>query len=207
MLGVARDRIRETVPGLVRLMRKRRLEEMPRLLKTDEVGPEGLAVVDALDGRVRLVLGDAVRGFPAPPRPAPPRPAPPRSASQTPQTRTQTQKQPTKYDTIIQTFGLCSVPDPTTLLANMASHLQPNTGRILLLEHGRGTFDWMNRRLDTSAPQHFQKYGCWWNRDIERLVAEAAEKVPGLEVVRLERPGWFQMGTTLMIELRVNREK
>lgn len=97
--------------------------------------------------------------------------------------------------------------DPTTLLANMASHLQPNTGRILLLEHGRGTFDWMNRRLDTSAPQHFQKYGCWWNRDIERLVAEAAEKVPGLEVVKLERPGWFQMGTTLMIELRVKREK
>ena len=82
--------------------------------------------------------------------------------------------------------------------------MQPDTGRIILLEHGRGDREWMNKRLDKSAPEHFAKFGCWWNRDIEQLVREAAQKVPGLEVVKLERPLWFQWGTTLLIELRVN---
>jgi methyltransferase OMS1 len=151
--------------------------------------------VEALDGRVRLVLGDAVRGLPSPPSPPPPPPGSSAAAAQSP---------PTKYDTIIQTFGLCSVADPARLLANMAAKVQPDTGRIVLLEHGRGTWGWMNSRLDRSAPQHFQKFGCWWNRDIEQLVREAADQVPGLEVVKLERPLWFQFGTTLLIELKVN---
>jgi methyltransferase OMS1 len=114
---------------------------------------------------------------------------------------------PTKYDTIIQTFGLCSVADPGTLLANMAAKLQPDSGRIILLEHGRGYYDWLNKRLDNSAPKHFQKFGCWWNRDIEQIVQEAAQKVPGLEVVELKRPLWFQFGTTLLIELRVKSQQ
>ncbi|KAK4126984.1 hypothetical protein N657DRAFT_640867 [Parathielavia appendiculata] len=190
MMGVARDRIRETVPGLRRIMRKRRLEPMPRL-GVDQVGEGGMPVVEALDGRVRLVIGDAVRGLPPPP----PLPA---AGSSDP---------PAKYDTIIQTFGLCSVADPGTLLANMAAKLQPDTGRIILLEHGRGHYSWLNRRLDKSAPKHFQKYGCWWNRDIEQIVHEATEKVPGLEVVEVERPLWFQFGTTLLIELRVKTQQ
>ena len=37
---------------------------------------------------------------------------------------------PAKYDTIIQTFGLCSVADPGRLLANMAAKVQPDTGRL-----------------------------------------------------------------------------
>jgi methyltransferase OMS1 len=190
MMGVARDRIREAVPGLSRIMRKRRLEAMPRL-GVDDVGAEGVPVVEALDGRVRLVLGDAVRGLPGPP------PLPAVGSSEP----------PTKYDTIIQTFGLCSVADPGTLLANMAAKLQPDSGRIILLEHGRGYYDWLNKRLDNSAPKHFQKFGCWWNRDIEQIVQEAAQKVPGLEVVELKRPLWFQFGTTLLIELRVKSQQ
>jgi methyltransferase OMS1 len=80
MMGVARDRIRGAVPGLDRLMRRRRLEEMPRL-RVDEVSDEGLPVVEVLDGRVRLVLGDALRGLPAPPHGSgrAPRPSCPRS--------------------------------------------------------------------------------------------------------------------------------
>ncbi|KAH6842852.1 hypothetical protein B0I37DRAFT_383026 [Chaetomium sp. MPI-CAGE-AT-0009] len=204
MLGVARDRVRGAVPGLERLMRRRRLEEMPRLLQAGEVGAEGVPVVDALDGRVRLVLGDALRGLPSPPPPPPP---PSRAegtgGSQAPAVAAVA---PTKYDTIIQTFGLCSVADPVKLLANMAAKVQPDTGQILLLEHGRGSFEWMNKRLDKAAPKHFQKFGCWWNRDIEQIVREAAEQVPGLEVVTLKRPLWLQAGTTLLIELRVNSQ-
>ncbi|KAL2187308.1 hypothetical protein L209DRAFT_742646 [Thermothelomyces heterothallicus CBS 203.75] len=105
-----------------------------------------------------------------------------------------------------KTFGLCSVADPAKLLANMAAKLQPDTGRIILLEHGRGVYDWINRRLDKSAPKHFRKFGCWWNRDIEKLVRDAAETIPGLEIVELDRPLWFQWGTTLLIELRLNSQ-
>ncbi|KAK4242769.1 methyltransferase OMS1, mitochondrial [Achaetomium macrosporum] len=195
MMDVARDRIRESVPGLKRIMRKRRVEAMPNLsaLGVDAVGEEGLPVVEALDGRVRLVLGDALRGLPSPPPVGPKKGAAERPA--------------TKYDTIIETFGLCSVADPARLLANMAAKVQPDTGRIILLEHGRGFYDWMNKRLDKDATAHFQKYGCWWNRDIEQLVRDAAQTVPGLEVVKLERPGWFQWGTTLLIELKVKSQQ
>lgn len=202
VVGVARDRVREAVPGLKAVMGKRRVEGMPRFAGggLEGAGEEGVVVVDALGGRVRLVLGDAVSGLPSPPALGVGGPG----SSSSPDVKAAA---PTKYDTIIQTFGLCSVADPERLLVNMAAKLQPDTGRIILLEHGRGDREWMNKRLDKSAPEHFAKYGCWWNRDIEQLVREAAQKVPGLEVVKLERPLWFQWGTTLLIELRVNGQR
>ncbi|KAK3901622.1 methyltransferase OMS1, mitochondrial [Staphylotrichum tortipilum] len=189
MVGVARDRVREAVPGLEKVMRRRRAEGMPSLPPGTDAE---LTVVEACAGRVRLVLADAVHHLPAPPSLVSPPNQPPPPPDNNP-----------KYDTILQTFGLCSVPDPVALLSNMASSLRPDTGRILLLEHGRGFYSWLNARLDRSAPDHFRKYGCWWNRDIEALVREAAAAVPGLEVVKLERPLWFQAGTTLLIELKV----
>ena len=44
-----------------------------------------------------------------------------------------------KYDTIIQTMGLCSTPAPRQLLLSMMKHLDTSNpeARILLLEHGR----------------------------------------------------------------------
>jgi methyltransferase OMS1 len=193
MLGVARDRVREAVPGLKKLMRRRRLEPMPTLGKGggDKHDEEEAVVVDALDGRVRLVLRDALKGLPQPPI------LPPTTATNP------TTDAPEKYDTIVQTFGLCSVADPRKLLANMAAKVQPDTGRIILLEHGRGSYDFVNKRLDNNAMCHFQKYGCWWNRDIEQLVRDATQEIPGLEVVNLERPLLLQWGTMLLIELRV----
>ena len=187
MLAVARDRVRENVPGLSKVMRRRRAEPMP------ELGPEHTeseVVVNALDNRIRLVLADALHDLPAP-------------AARDERTG----KVPEKYDTIVQTFGLCSVSDPSALLAKMAAKVQPDTGRIILLEHGRGWWDWVNGLLDKYAPSHFEKYGCWWNRDIEKLVRDAAEVVPGLEVVSLTRPLVFQAGTTLLIELKVSSQK
>ncbi|KAM7197376.1 hypothetical protein V8F33_005597 [Rhypophila sp. PSN 637] len=183
MLGIARTRIREYIPGLDKLMHKRRREPMPRDMPQQG---QGFPVVDILDSKVRLFMGDA-QSF------LPPAPAAPTSGLQ-------------KYDTILQTFGLCSVADPAKLLSNMASVVKPDTGRIILLEHGRGWYDWINSKLDQFALPHFQRYGCWWNRDIEGVVREAAAQVPGLEVVRVERPFWTHFGTTLVIELRVKGE-
>ncbi|KAJ9165616.1 hypothetical protein NKR19_g261 [Coniochaeta hoffmannii] len=178
MMGVARTRLRETVPGLKKLMRRKRVEPMP----------ESGVVVDVLDSRVRLCIADAEQPLP---QPAPSSPAPPGT-------------EPGKYDTIFQSFGLCSVSDPVKLVTNLASVLQPGTGRIYLLEHGRGSFEFLNGWMDKTAEGHFKKHGCWWNRDIEGIVREAEKTVPGLEVVHLGRPLLRQFGTTLVIELKVN---
>lgn len=135
-----------------------------------------------LDGLLRLVHSDAHNPLPLPP----PREGVP------------------KYDTIVQTFGLCSVSDPVAVVSNLATAVKPGTGRIILLEHGKGWYGIVNGLLDRNAGQHFEKYGCWWNRDIQALVEEAARKTPGLEVVKVERPFLLQMGTLLWIELKMN---
>ncbi|KAK1759686.1 hypothetical protein QBC47DRAFT_398491 [Echria macrotheca] len=179
MLLLARDRLREVVPTLTKIMRRKRAEPMP---------PTEGVVVDVLDSRVRLIMGDALTELPPPP----------------PTTKTGTTTK--KYDTIVQGFTLCSVQDPTGLLINMAGMVEPDTGRIVLLEHGRSCwagFGWLNGLLDRHVDRHAEKWGCWWNRDILGIVRDAQDKVPGLEVVEVERP-WLQLGTVYYLELRVN---
>ena len=99
-----------------------------------------------------------------------------------------------RYDTIIQTMGLCSTGDPVGLLKNLGRSLEPG-GRILLLEHGKGTWDWVNDILDGLAPRHAREFGCWWNRDIGEIVRES-----GLEIVDIKRK---HFGTTWRVELRL----
>ncbi|KAI5217154.1 S-adenosyl-L-methionine-dependent methyltransferase [Aureobasidium subglaciale] len=100
------------------------------------------------------------------------------------------------YDTIVQTMGLCSTAQPVELLKNLSKHLDHSNpeARILLLEHGRSYIGWMNKLLDTTAPQHADKHGCWWNRDIGQLIEES-----GLEVVKERRK---QFGTVWIFELK-----
>jgi methyltransferase OMS1 len=136
-----------------------------------------------LSSRLRLIHSDAHH----------PLPPPPSSPS-------------AKYDTIIQTFGLCSVSDPVGVLTNLASAVKPETGRILLLEHGKGWYGVVNGLLDKNAGKHFEKYGCWWNRDIQGLVEEAVRATPGLEIVKIERPKVLQMGTMVWVELKVTNK-
>lgn len=111
-----------------------------------------------------------------------------------------TSPKPRKYDTVIQTMGLCSTPSPVDLLANMVQHLDtdnPNS-RILLLEHGRSYRQWLNNILDNSAEKHAEIHGCWFNRDIGALVEDAARQT-GLEIVTQRR---FHLGTTWIFELK-----
>ena len=151
--------------------------------KTADSGEEGISLAN---NRIRLLKADAQTSLPPPP-----------SSPSDPNAR------PEKYDTVIQTFGLCSVRDPVLLLSKMASVVKPETGRIILLEHGRSWYELVNGLLDRSARQHFERFGCWWNRDIELVVRAAERAVPGLEVLRLERPGWVTLGTHVLVEMRV----
>ncbi|KAJ4377880.1 hypothetical protein N0V83_000710 [Neocucurbitaria cava] len=97
------------------------------------------------------------------------------------------------YDTVIQTMGLCSTPEPVKLLQNIEASTKED-GQILLLEHGKSHYDWLNNMLDKSAPAHADEHGCWWNKDIGKIVEES-----GLEVVDIKR---YNFGTTWWLELK-----
>ncbi|KAJ5902410.1 hypothetical protein N7495_002938 [Penicillium taxi] len=88
----------------------------------------------------------------------------------------------TCYDTIVQTMGLCSIPDPLGTLKHLATIIEPHHGRILLLEHGRSCHGWINNVMDNLAPGHANRNGCWWNRDIGAIVRDS-----GLEIVEEKR--------------------
>ncbi|KAJ6262329.1 hypothetical protein Dda_3136 [Drechslerella dactyloides] len=95
------------------------------------------------------------------------------------------------FDRVVQTMGLCSQKSPVATLRNLERHCKPG-GKILLLEHGRSHYDWLNRILDTYVLDHARSWGCFWNRDIGQLLQES-----GLVVSRISR---FHLGTTWLIE-------
>ncbi|KAK8037887.1 hypothetical protein PG994_014654 [Apiospora phragmitis] len=178
MLDIGLRRLRQVVPhGAME-------DVLPKQPSFEQLArSEAGSGVQLLRGKVRIVQGDAQSPLPAPP------------------------KGVDKYDTVIQTFGLCSVRDPTLLIHNMAAVVKPETGRIILLEHGRSWWDLVNGLLDRSAKGHFERFGCWWNRDIEGIVEVAKSRIPGLEVVEFQRPGWATLGTHVWVELRIRDAK
>jgi methyltransferase OMS1 len=102
-----------------------------------------------------------------------------------------------KFDTVIDTFGLCSHQDPIQALQEMGRVCQEH-GQILLLEHGRSKYEILNTILDKLAPEHAKNWGCWWNRDIVNLVQES-----GLRIIELET---FHFGTTYKIIAKPNKK-
>lgn len=103
-----------------------------------------------------------------------------------------------QFDTVIQTMGLCSLPDPVAYLKHLGEITEPERGQILLLEHGRSYYGWVNRLLDDLAPAHANQHGCWWNRDIGQIIEQS-----GLEVVESKR---WHLGTTWKYVLRPRRK-
>ncbi|KAI0203602.1 hypothetical protein F4808DRAFT_25136 [Astrocystis sublimbata] len=182
MLDIALQRMHQVVPHMAEQIPKK--PSFAMMVAAANSSKSGLNLITFLSDRIRLLQSDVQTVLPAPPVLA-------------------TGPSAQKYDTIIQTFGLCSVRDPVALVSLMASSLQPGTGRIILIEHGRSVWDLINGFLDRGARAHHERFGCWWNRDIEVIVNAAARQIPGLEIVRLERPGWATAGTHVVVELRV----
>lgn len=83
--------------------------------------------------------------------------------------------------------------DSLVCVQEMAKVVAPG-GKLLLLQHGRSSWDFINRILDQEAEPHKAKWGCSWNRDILGLVKEA-----GLEVESVQR---WHFGTTYVIVAR-----
>jgi methyltransferase OMS1, mitochondrial len=98
-----------------------------------------------------------------------------------------------KFDTIVQTFAVCSTEEPEKLLRNLGT-LVKEDGKILLLEHGKSHYNFVNRFLDNRAEPRAKKFGCWWNRDVGAIVEKS-----GLEIVHEKR---YNFGTTWSFELK-----
>jgi methyltransferase OMS1 len=76
------------------------------------------------------------------------------------------------FDTVIDTFGLCSYNDPVASLKQMARVCKPD-GKILLLEHGRSkSYQFVSKHLDKNAERHACNWGCVWNRDIDAILEQ-----------------------------------
>ena len=102
------------------------------------------------------------------------------------------------FDYIVQSMGICSTPEPVQLLQHLGELAKPESGKILLLEHGRGHWDWLNKYLDSTAPVHAKHHGCWYNRDIGKIVEDS-----GLVVEKCKRK---HFGTLWIIEARPKSE-
>ncbi|KXS11976.1 S-adenosyl-L-methionine-dependent methyltransferase [Gonapodya prolifera JEL478] len=91
------------------------------------------------------------------------------------------------FDTVVQSFGLCSQADPVRALQEIQRVCKPD-GTILLLEHGRSHYAWLDDLLDRTAMSHADKWGCWYNRDVADILNRS-----GLEVIEMGR---WHFGTT-----------
>ena len=91
------------------------------------------------------------------------------------------------FDTVVETFGLCSYEDPIRVLKELQRVCKPD-GYILLLEHGTGHYKWINDWLSSRSVSHAKKFGCIWNKPIDMFARES-----GLSVITLRR---FHFGTT-----------
>jgi methyltransferase OMS1 len=98
------------------------------------------------------------------------------------------------FDTVVDTFGLCSYSDPVVVLKEMARVCKPN-GKILLLEHGRSkSFEFVTNHLDKNAERHAANWGCVFNRDLDAILQES-----GLEILILRK---WHFGTTYYVVCR-----
>jgi ubiquinone/menaquinone biosynthesis C-methylase UbiE len=94
-----------------------------------------------------------------------------------------------RFDCVLTTWTLCSIPDPLQALAEMRRVLKPG-GRYLFIEHGRapseGTARWQNR-----LNPYWRRLadGCNMNRPIDQLVREGGFDLVGLERFRHRGPG------------------
>ena len=77
------------------------------------------------------------------------------------------------FDSVVSTFTLCTIPDPSVALAQMRRVLKPG-GRMFFVEHGRSPDPGVQRWQDRlNGVQNFMCGGCNINRDIEGLVRSA----------------------------------
>lgn len=97
------------------------------------------------------------------------------------------------FDTVVDTFGLCSFENPTQAINEMIRVVKPGS-QILLLEHGISHWRIIRWWQQRKYLQHVHSWGCFFNRDIAGYI-ECRDDV---NVERMERR---HFGTTYFIKL------
>lgn len=85
-----------------------------------------------------------------------------------------------EFDCVVDMFGLCHLNDPVMALRQMQRIVKP-TGVILLLEHGRSKYPWVNWFLDYKGQDHtINTHGCRWNLPMAEYVKQSDLQVKEL---------------------------
>jgi ubiquinone/menaquinone biosynthesis C-methylase UbiE len=93
-----------------------------------------------------------------------------------------------RFDCVVTTWTLCSIPDPLAALAEMRRILRPG-GRYLFVEHGRSDDPSVARWQDRLNPIHRRiADGCHMNRRIDALVRDGGFALEKLDRFRYQGP-------------------
>lgn len=86
-----------------------------------------------------------------------------------------------RFDTVLVTYSLCSIPEPIAALREMRRVLRPG-GQLLFCEHGRAPDASVARWQDRLTPAWRRVAGnCSLNRDIPDLLAAAGFRLTDLQ--------------------------
>jgi ubiquinone/menaquinone biosynthesis C-methylase UbiE len=96
-----------------------------------------------------------------------------------------------RFDTVITTWTLCTIPDPGAALAEMRRVLKPG-GRYVFIEHGRAPSESTARWQDRVNPIWNRiGDGCNINRQIDRIVEDSGFELTSMDRFRARGPGLF----------------
>jgi SAM-dependent methyltransferase len=94
-----------------------------------------------------------------------------------------------RFDCVVSTWTLCSIPDLATALAEIHRVLRPGA-RFVFLEHGRAASERTARWQDRLNPLWVRVAdGCHMNRAVDRLVEAGGFRLAALERFRHKGPG------------------
>ncbi|BDP44736.1 SAM-dependent methyltransferase (plasmid) [Deinococcus aetherius] len=85
-----------------------------------------------------------------------------------------------RFDTVASSLGLCGVPDPTRLFAEVRRVLRPG-GQLLALEHVRPPNRWLGAATDLIDPVFDHLVGCHPNRPTAELLRASGFGVQVIE--------------------------
>ena len=103
------------------------------------------------------------------------------------------------FDTVVCTFTLCSIAQPSAALLEVSRVLKPD-GRLLFIEHGKSANPFIAGLQHLTNPLYRRiAFGCNVNRDMVNLLTENGFKIEKLKIVHTCYPisGIYFYGTAV----------